>query len=71
MTGGYALQGVQLRVGVQLWAARAGARLLIEDDRSSPRCAVDAHARLVARGCAFVLGPYGGFGSGGHCNAES
>ncbi len=60
MTGRYALQGVQLRAGAELWAARAGARLLIEDDRSSPQCAVDAHARLVARGCAFVLGPYGG-----------
>ena len=60
MSGRYALQGVQLRAGVELWAARAGARLLIEDDRSSPQCAVEVHARLVARGCAFVLGPYGG-----------
>ena len=60
MTGGYALQGVQLRAGVQRWAARARARLLIEDDRSSPQCAVEVHARLAARGCAFVLGPYGG-----------
>jgi ABC-type branched-subunit amino acid transport system substrate-binding protein len=51
---------VQLRAGVELWAARAGARLLIEDDRSSPRRAAEVHARLIARGCAFVLGPYGG-----------
>jgi hypothetical protein len=60
VTGRYAVQGVQLRAGVQLWAARAGARLLIEDDRSFPQCAVEVHARVVARGCAFVLGPYGG-----------
>ena len=60
MTGSYAPQGAQLRAGVELWAARAGARLLIVDDRSSPRCAVEVHAGLVARGCAFVLGPYGG-----------
>jgi ABC-type branched-subunit amino acid transport system substrate-binding protein len=60
VTGRYARQGVQLRAGVELWAARAGARLLIEDDRSSPQRAVEVHARLVARGCAFVLGPYGG-----------
>ena len=33
---------------------------MIEDDRSSPQCAAEVHARLVARGCAFVLGPYGG-----------
>ncbi len=60
MTGRYALQGVQLRAGLELWAARAGARLLIEDDRSSPERAAEVHARLLARGCAFVLGPYGG-----------
>ncbi len=60
MSGRYALQGVQVRAGVELWAARAGARLLIEDDRSSPQCAVEVHARLVASGCVFVLGPYGG-----------
>ena len=59
-TGRYALQGVQLRAGVELWAARTGARLLIEDDRSSPQHAIEVHARLLARGCAFVLGPYGG-----------
>jgi ABC-type branched-subunit amino acid transport system substrate-binding protein len=51
---------VQLRAGLELWAARRGARLLIEDDRSSPRRAIEVHARLLARGCAFVLGPYGG-----------
>lgn len=60
VTGRYARQGVQLRAGVELWAARAGADLLIEDDRSSPQGAVEVHARLVTRGCAFVLGPYGG-----------
>ena len=57
VSGRYALQGVQLRAGVELWAARAGARLLIEDDRSSPQRAVEVHARLVARGCALMLGP--------------
>jgi ABC-type branched-subunit amino acid transport system substrate-binding protein len=51
---------VQLRAGLELWAARTGALLVIEDDRSSPRRAAEVHARLVARGCAFVLGPYGG-----------
>jgi ABC-type branched-subunit amino acid transport system substrate-binding protein len=60
VTGRYARQGVQLRAGLELWAARAGARLLIEDDRSSPQRAAEVHARLLARGCAFVLGPYGG-----------
>jgi len=60
VSGRYALQGVQLRAGAELWAARAGARLLIEDDRSSPQCAVEAHAGLLAHGCVFVLGPYGG-----------
>jgi ABC-type branched-subunit amino acid transport system substrate-binding protein len=60
VTGRYALQGVQLRAGLELWAARAGAGLLIEDDRSSPERAAEVHARLLARGCAFVLGPYGG-----------
>ncbi len=31
LTGRYALQGAQMRIGAELWARRAGARLLVED----------------------------------------
>src|SRR5207247_535921 len=55
-TGRYALQGVQLRVGVELWAARTGARLLIEDDRSCPQPALGAGARVVV---VTARGPFG------------
>ena len=48
-----------MRAGLELWATRTGTRLLIEDDRSDPDEAARLHAALVARGCRFVLGPYG------------
>ena len=58
-TGRYAVQGAQVRAGLELWASRAGTRLVVEDDRSRPARAARLHAELVERGCQFVLGPYG------------
>ncbi len=58
-TGRYAVQGTQVRAGLELWASRARTRLVIEDDRSSPERAARLHAELLERGCHFVLGPYG------------
>src|SRR5215211_5700875 len=58
-TGRYAVQGAQVRAGLELWASRAGTRLLVEDDRGRPEGAARLHAALVERGCRFVLGPYG------------
>ena len=57
-TGRYAVQGAQVRAGLELWASRAGTRLLVEDDRSRPERAARLHAELVERGCHFV--PVGG-----------
>lgn len=48
-----------MRTGLELWARHAGARLVVLDDRSEPARAASLHAELVARGCRFVLGPYG------------
>src|SRR5204863_9289647 len=48
-----------VRAGLELWASRAGRRLVVEDDRSQPARAARLHAALVERGCRFVLGPYG------------
>jgi ABC-type branched-subunit amino acid transport system substrate-binding protein len=59
MSGRYAVQGAQVRLGLELWAKRAGELLAIEDDESRPERAADLHEQLVARGCRFVLGPYG------------
>ena len=58
-TGRYAVQGAQVRAGLELWARRAGTRLVVEDDRSRPERAAGLHAELAERGCRFVLGPYG------------
>jgi len=58
-SGRYRVQGLQMRAGLELWARRAGARLLLEDDQSTPALATRLHAELLARGCRFVLGPYG------------
>ena len=58
-TGRYAVQGAQVRAGLELWASRAGTRLVVEDDRSRPARAARLHAELVERGCQFVRGPYG------------
>jgi ABC-type branched-subunit amino acid transport system substrate-binding protein len=58
-TGRYAVQGAQVRAGLELWASRAGTRLVLEDDRSQPARAARLQAALVERGCRFVLGPYG------------
>jgi ABC-type branched-subunit amino acid transport system substrate-binding protein len=58
-SGRYRVQGMQLQAGLELWARRAGAVLLLEDDESTPELAARLHAELLARGCRFVLGPYG------------
>jgi hypothetical protein len=58
-TGRYAVQGAQVRAGLELWASRAGTRLVVEDDRSRPARAARLHVELIERGCRFVLGPYG------------
>ena len=60
LTGRYALQGAQMRIGAELWARRAGVRLLVEDDRSEPARAVELFQQLLAHGCRLVLPPYGG-----------
>lgn len=58
-TGRYAVQGAQVRAGLELWARRTGARLVVEDDGSRLERAARLHAELLGRGCRFVLGPYG------------
>jgi ABC-type branched-subunit amino acid transport system substrate-binding protein len=57
--GRYSVQGGQLRAGLELWARRAGAQLVVEDDESQPELAAVLFQQLVERGCEFVLGPYG------------
>ncbi len=59
VTGRYAVQGAQVRAGLELWARRAGASILLEDDGSRPERATRLHAELLGRSCRFVLGPYG------------
>jgi len=58
VSGRYAVQGAQLRLGLELWASRAGGELILADDRSDPARAVGLHQEL-ARRCHFALGPYG------------
>jgi hypothetical protein len=36
-TGRYAVHGAQVRAGLELWASRAGTRLVVEDTEASPR----------------------------------
>jgi hypothetical protein len=48
-----------MRAGLELWARRVGVRLDVVDDESKPERAVRIHEELAARGCRFVLGPYG------------
>ena len=59
LTGRYAVQGAQMRAGLELWARRAGVRVEVVDDGSKPERATRIHEELVTRGCRFVLGPYG------------
>ncbi|PWU18875.1 MAG: hypothetical protein C5B48_14255 [Candidatus Rokuibacteriota bacterium] len=60
MTGRYAVQGAQMRAGLELWARRAGIRVAVIDDKSRPERAARIHAKFAAaRTCRFVLGPYG------------
>jgi hypothetical protein len=59
LTGRYSVQGAQVRAGLELWARHSGTSLVLRDDGSDPEQAVRIHAQLVARGCRFVLGPYG------------
>lgn len=58
VTGRYAPQGAQVRLGLELWARFAGARLAIEDDASRPERAARLSAQLADE-CRFVVGPYG------------
>jgi ABC-type branched-subunit amino acid transport system substrate-binding protein len=53
------VEGAQAHAGLTAWARRTGTRLLVLDDGSSPDQAARAHEKLHARGCRFVLGPYG------------
>jgi ABC-type branched-subunit amino acid transport system substrate-binding protein len=48
-----------MRAGIELWARRAGVRVDVVDDQSTPERAARIHEELIARGCRFVLGPYG------------
>lgn len=48
-----------MRAGLELWARQTGTRLVLVDDGSNPGQACRVHEELVARGCRFVLGPYG------------
>jgi Periplasmic binding protein len=59
LTGRYRVQGAQVRAGLELWARHTDARLVLRDDGSNPRQASCLYEQLVARGCRFVLGPYG------------
>jgi ABC-type branched-subunit amino acid transport system substrate-binding protein len=59
LSGRYAIQGAQVRTGLELWADYAGVPLLLDDDESDPARAARLHAELSAHGCRFVLGPYG------------
>jgi Periplasmic binding protein len=59
LTGRYAVQGAQMRAGLELWARHAGVRVEVVDDESKPEQAARIHEELAARGCRFVLGPYG------------
>lgn len=45
--------------GLGLWARQAGVRVDVVDDGSKPDRAARIHDELIARGCRFVLGPYG------------
>lgn len=47
-----------MRAGLELWARQAGARLIMQDDRSDPARAARMHEELRGR-CRLVLGPYG------------
>jgi len=47
-----------MRAGLELWAERSGARLILADDSSRPEEAVRLYG-LLREGCRLVLGPYG------------
>jgi ABC-type branched-subunit amino acid transport system substrate-binding protein len=49
-----------MRIGLELWAQRVGARLVLADDGSEPARSVECFRALLARGCRLVLPPYGG-----------
>ena len=58
VSGRYAVQGVQVRAGLELWARWAGVGLVVEDDESRPERATTCYRELLGR-CELVLGPYG------------
>jgi ABC-type branched-subunit amino acid transport system substrate-binding protein len=59
VTGRYAVQGAQVRAGLELWARHAGCLVLLEDDGSRPERAARLHAELLGGAFRIVLGPYG------------
>ena len=58
-TGRYAVQGTQMRLGIELWAERVGRQLVVADDESRPERAAELHEELLGGDYRFVLGPYG------------
>src|SRR6266581_4399478 len=58
LTGRYAVQGAQVRAGLEAWARDAGASLALLDDGSDPAASARLHEELGGR-CRVVLGPYG------------
>jgi ABC-type branched-subunit amino acid transport system substrate-binding protein len=59
LSGRYAVQGAEARLGLELWARERRVELVLVDDGSSPEAAARLYGRLAA-GCRFVVGPYGG-----------
>jgi ABC-type branched-subunit amino acid transport system substrate-binding protein len=60
LTGRYSLQGRQVRIGLELWARRSGARLVLADDGSDSARSAALFEEFVARRCRLVLPSYGG-----------
>src|SRR5213080_3671763 len=46
VTGRYALQGAQVRAGLELWARQRATRLILLDDGSKPQQAARIHEQL-------------------------
>ena len=58
LSGRYAGPGRQAAAGLRAWAGWAGARLVVEDDRSQPARTADLYRR-IAGGADLLFGPYG------------
>lgn len=59
LTGRYAVQGNQARMGLELWADDEGAELIVVDDEGVPDRSVRGYRELVAAEIPVLLGPYG------------